>query len=872
MALTYVQYVGNGSTKTFNIPFPFLQNPHIKAKLNGTDLHTPMDYSWTGPAELTFEWAPSSLEVLEIYRETPYTENLVEFQNGANLTKEELNLAVRQLLYIFQEYNERVRELIDGAAINVATGGGLVPVDGNDIFDDIVAHILDQYLSDTLQQRLADINNNAESIIDQALAFTDVQATVDEATAVVGTFEDGLTTAQDTLTALQATVAGLTDYVNTDIQNLITQEVQDRIDGDTAIITILDLIGSISGDGTAFVLDLDTTMIGPTESLAQRLTAITADHDLNAAAIITESTARATSDDALATSVAAVAASSSANAASIVTEQTARADGDTALSNSLAVLTADVGTNTAGIVAEQIARADADTALASDITVIGATAASNTALIGTEQTARADGDSALSDSITTLSATSAAGDSTNAAAIVDEQTARIAGDNAEAAARLALGVIVGDNTAAVATETAARISGDTAVANSVAALSVEVDANTSGLVTEATARADADTAEANARLALAVIVGDNEAAIDTEATTRANADTALSSSISATSAIANANTAAILAETTARADADNATALQITGIISDVGDNAAAIVTNASTAASETQAVADDVTALGVTVAANTAGIITEQTARANADASLASDITTVTAAVNGNAAQIITESTARAAADAVLATDVTNLEARYGVKLNVNGYVTGFVQNNDGVTGEFKILTDVFRLIDPAGSSGQAGVEVFHYANGLITMQNVKIGTAVIDNLSVTTGKLADNAASVVSSAYTASDITIDTGYLGLKDVQTLTHTSSGGAVTVMASVSVANANSQDITGWGGIMRSDGSYLYGLTSFYFPAFSSTMLSFSATETPGSGAETYTLRVGNAINALNLIGRYRSLIALENIK
>ena len=204
MALTYVQYVGNGSTSNFSVSFPFLNRTHVKVKLNGVVMNSPLDYSWVTDSTIQLEFAPTSLETVELYRQTPYSTNLVEFQNGANLTKEELNTAVRQLLYIFQEYNERVRELIDNAAINVATGGGLVPVEGNEIFEDIVNYILNNYLSDTLQQRLADIDNNAQSIIDQALAFTDVQTLVDTSLASTASTVSGFnTTLTNSLIQLQ---------------------------------------------------------------------------------------------------------------------------------------------------------------------------------------------------------------------------------------------------------------------------------------------------------------------------------------------------------------------------------------------------------------------------------------------------------------------------------------------------------------------------------------------------------------------------------------------------------------------------------------------------------------------------------------------
>ena len=105
----------------------------------------------------------------------------------------------------------------------------------------------------------------------------------------------------------------------------------------------------------------------------------------------------------------------------------------------------------------------------------------------------------------------------------------------------------------------------------------------------------------------------------------------------------------------------------------------------------------------------------------------MASDITTVESSIAGNTAAITTEATTRASAISGLDGDIAALEARYGVELNVDGYVTGFSQNNDGTSGSFKILADEFKVIDPAGSAGQAGVQVFEASGGYVTMKNVR-------------------------------------------------------------------------------------------------------------------------------------------------
>lgn len=58
-------------------------------------------------------------------------------------------------------------------------------------------------------------------------------------------------------------------------------------------------------------------------------------------------------------------------------------------------------------------------------------------------------------------------------------------------------------------------------------------------------------------------------------------------------------------------------------------------------------------------------------------------------------AASVTTETAARVAADNIL-------YAKYGVRLDVNGYVSGFVQNNNGASSDFNILADKFKIAMP--------------------------------------------------------------------------------------------------------------------------------------------------------------------------
>lgn len=104
---------------------------------------------------------------------------------------------------------------------------------------------------------------------------------------------------------------------------------------------------------------------------------------------------------------------------------------------------------------------------------------------------------------------------------------------------------------------------------------------------------------------------------------------------------------------------------------------------------------------LAAQVGTNTAAIATESSVRASADSALASSITVLSATVDGNTAAIAAEASARATADG-------QLYAQYTVKVDVNGYVSGFglasTANNGAPTSSFIVRADNFAVASPSG------------------------------------------------------------------------------------------------------------------------------------------------------------------------
>jgi hypothetical protein len=100
MALSYVQYAGNGSQETFAIPFPYLNKSDISVKV---DLDLNPSFTFDDAQTIRISPAPAAASVVELRRNTPRDTRLVDFTDGSVLTESDLDLANIQVFYIVQE-------------------------------------------------------------------------------------------------------------------------------------------------------------------------------------------------------------------------------------------------------------------------------------------------------------------------------------------------------------------------------------------------------------------------------------------------------------------------------------------------------------------------------------------------------------------------------------------------------------------------------------------------------------------------------------------------------------------------------------------------------------------------------------------------
>lgn len=202
------------------------------------------------------------------------------------------------------------------------------------------------------------------------------------------------------------------------------RETQARIEGDAAIVTDMALIGAKSLDGSAWILDIDTVKVSPTQTYAERdaeisasLTTLGGDLAANVTsletAIADEAAARATAID---TVTAAITTETSNRAAAITAVQDAVSDEAGARATAItdlqsqvdgveADLAAQVSTLSEAISDESAARASALTTVNATLTSHDATLTANSASIGTLSTSLASLTTTEADHYTTLNAT-----------------------------------------------------------------------------------------------------------------------------------------------------------------------------------------------------------------------------------------------------------------------------------------------------------------------------------------------------------------------------------------------------------------------------------------------------------------------------------
>lgn len=323
----------DGSTRLFTVPFPFLHRDHVRFAVNRALRFRNAHFEWVGENQVEFFEAPPQ-GVLEIIRQTPGENALVDFQNGSVLTETELNLAVLQNLYLVQELKDYYEALINGSLDKLVLASGRD--EAGPVIDKVIAEVLNSELLAELRRRITDIDTNANTINEQRIELEEARTRIDEWIA-----ENG-------------------DNVATVIEEVRNEVVE----GDTALAEVIGMIGAVSGDSNAFILDTDRVRVTPEESLGSRLSLLQSRIGDVTALVAEESRTRVTEDDALAERLTNVESSFGESNALVTQTLQTLAQEDQALANRIDGVLVQVGNDvTALLLQERTAWAAADQAL-----------------------------------------------------------------------------------------------------------------------------------------------------------------------------------------------------------------------------------------------------------------------------------------------------------------------------------------------------------------------------------------------------------------------------------------------------------------------------------------------------------------------------
>ena len=634
-----------------------------------------------------------------------------------------------------------------------------------EVAEGIIGSAVQQIFGDGLATR------NALSV-EQETRLTETESLASQVTTLVAQTGDnraGLQVVQEAFAdgseALARQLTTLVAEAGANAAALMVEQ-ETRADATSALASQVTSLAAATEAGAAALQVEQEARSDALGSLASQVTTLTAETGGNSAALQVEQEARADSDSATASQLATLAAATGDNLAALTVEQLVRTDESSALASQVVALAAETGSNSAGLKVEQETRSDELGAVASQITGLVAEAGANAAALMVEQETRADATSALASQVTSLAAATEAGAAallveqearsdalgslasqvitlttetgSNAAAIQVEQDARTDALGSIASQVTTLAAESGDNLAALLVEQQVRTDESSSLASQMVALSAETGSNSAGLKVEQQTRADEAGAIASQVTGLVVEAGANAAALMVEQETRADATSALASQVTSMAAEVGSNSAGLKVEQETRASETEAVVRQVELLVAKTGDNIAAITETKDTLTTETSALASAVAGLAVAVGDASAGILTTQQATADANGSLAAQLASLAASTGANSAAITTDTKVQTDAlsavagevrtlavasgsntaaiqneSQVRATETGDLFAKYTVKVDIAGHVSGYGLASTGNTAaafsEFGILADRFFISPPATSGSSA-------------------------------------------------------------------------------------------------------------------------------------------------------------------
>lgn len=189
MAFSFIQYVGDGTTTIFQVPFSYLDPSHVSVKVNGVAA----SFTWQDSTHVVISPAPPLSQIVEIRRTTPEAAAEVVFQDGSVLGKEDLNNAVTQLLYIAQEATDAATTLVLNATnqidaqnhqiINVVDPTAAQHAATKNYVDNLGVYAAEQYASQSQASATASAGSATQSAASATAAAGSASAAASSSTA-----------------------------------------------------------------------------------------------------------------------------------------------------------------------------------------------------------------------------------------------------------------------------------------------------------------------------------------------------------------------------------------------------------------------------------------------------------------------------------------------------------------------------------------------------------------------------------------------------------------------------------------------------------------------------------------------------------------
>lgn len=186
MAYSYTQYVGDGVTTLFNVPFPYINPAHVHVYLDGVET----GFTWHTNQTVSLAAAPADGVVVRIRRTTPVDKPVAEYKDASVLSMSDLNATSTQNLYAIQEYLDSGQDLM--ATVEDGTW-------------------------DAKSRRIKDAADpvNDQDVVTKAWALTIPNTTLADSQAAKTAAEVAAAQAQASATTAENTADSLTGLVNT---------------------------------------------------------------------------------------------------------------------------------------------------------------------------------------------------------------------------------------------------------------------------------------------------------------------------------------------------------------------------------------------------------------------------------------------------------------------------------------------------------------------------------------------------------------------------------------------------------------------------------------------------------------------------------